>query len=98
MQISSNSSSVIKNLYMKKLSHDEVKKIKEAVIDNAKKYTFTNFAKNDFGKEKLSAGELVQKNNYEFQQFLYANGIDGTSVKRVSQLNFSAPSFLDIKA
>ncbi len=96
MEISSNNS-VIKNLYMHKLSHDEVKKIKQAVIESANKFTFTNFTNNDFDTKKLSIGEQIQKNNFEFQKFLYKNGIDGQSVKRVSELNFISPQFFDIK-
>jgi len=98
MQIGS-SNSAIKDLYMKKLSPEEVKAIKQEVVDNANKYTFTDFsAENNFGKEKLSVGEQILKNTEDFQQFLYDNGIDGKSVKRVSELRFEEPSFLDIKA
>ena len=82
---------------MHKLSNDEVKKIKQAVVDNATKYTFTDFTKNNIAINKLSPAEKIQQNNFEFQKFLYANGIDGTSVRRVSELNFVAPSFLDFK-
>lgn len=97
MQISSNQSA-IKNLFMKKLSHDDVKKIKQEIVDNANKYTFTNFAKNDFSvNKKLSSGELILKNNMEFQKFLYSKGIDGISATRVSDLQFNKPSFLDTK-
>jgi len=97
MQISS-SNSAIKNLYMQRLSSDEVKKIKQEIVDNSNKYTFTNFASNDFSNKKLSPGELILKNTQDFQKFLYTNGIDGNSVKRISELNFTQPSFLDIKA
>jgi len=97
MQILSNNS-VIKDLYMHKLSKDEVKKIRQALVDNANKYTFTNFSTSSFSKEKLSAGEQIAKNTQDFQKFLYSNGIDGKSVKRVSELNFFLPSYLDIKA
>jgi len=96
MQISSNST-IIQNLYTKKLSADEVKEIKQKITDNANRYTFTNFYK-DPSSKKLSAGELILKNTQEFQKFLYSNGIDGVSVKRISELNFPSASFLDIKA
>ncbi|MBA1433625.1 MAG: hypothetical protein FAF04_08600, partial [Epsilonproteobacteria bacterium] len=51
----------------------------------------------NFPTKKLSVGELVLKNTQDFQKFLYTNGIDGNSVKRISELNFTQPSFLDIK-
>ena len=97
MQIGSNSHA-IKDLYMKRLSHDEVKKIKQEITDNINKYTFTDFSQNNFSNKKLSGGELILKNTQDFQKFLYTNGIDGKSVKRISELNFSQASFLDIKA
>ena len=98
MQISSNSS-VIKDLYMKKLSSDEVKQIKQEITDNTNKYTFTDFSsKNNFSSKELSIGEKILQNSQEFQSFLYSNGIDGVSVKRISELNFTSPSFLDLKA
>ena len=97
MQIGSNSHS-IKDLYMKRLSHDEVKKIKQEITDNINKYTFTDFSQNNFSNKKLSGGELILKNTQDFQKFLYTNGIDGKYVKRISELNFTQASFLDIKA
>ena len=97
MQIGSNSHA-IKDLYMKRLSHDEVKKIKQEITDNINKYTFTDFSQNNFSNKKLSGGELILKNTQDFQKFLYTNGIDGKSVKRISELNFTQASFLDIKA
>ncbi len=97
MQVSSNANA-IKNLYMKRLSSDEVKEIKQQLVDNANKYTFTDFLKNSFHFQKLSPGEQILKNTEDFQKFLYTNGIDGKYVKRVSELNFSEASFLDIKA
>jgi len=97
MQISSNNSA-IKDLYMQKLSKDDVKKIKQEIVDNANKYTFTDFSKTDFSTQKLSAGEKVLQNSQDFQKFLYSNGIDGVHVRRISELNFTSPSFLDIKA
>jgi len=97
MQITSNSHA-IKNLYMKKLSHDEVKKIKQEIRDNINKYTFKDFSQHNFPTKKLSAGELVLKNTQDFQKFLYSNGIDGKYVKRISELNFTQAAFLDIKA
>jgi len=96
MQISSNNSA-IKDLYMQKLSKDEVKKIKQELVDNANKYTFTDFSQQNFSSRKLSPGEQILKNTQDFQKFLYSNGIDGKSVTRVSQLDFTRPSFLDIK-
>jgi len=96
MQVSS-STSAIKDLYMKKLSADEVKQIKQELTDNQNKYTFTDFS-TDFSTKKLSSGEQIFKNSQDFQKFLYSNGIDGVSVKRISELNFTTPSFLDIKA
>jgi len=90
--------SAIKDLYMQKLSKDEVKKIKQEIVDNANKYTFTDFSKNSFSSsKKLSAGEQILKNTEDFQKFLYTNGIDGSSVKRISELKFTLPSYLDIK-
>ena len=97
MQIGSNSHA-IKDLYMKRLSHDEVKKIKQEITDNLNKYTFKDFSQNNFSNKKLSAGELILKNTQDFQKFLYTNGIDGKYVKRISELNFTQASFLDIKA
>ena len=97
MQIGSNSQA-IKDLYMKRLSHDEVKKIKQEITDNINKYTFKDFSQNNFANKKLSAGELILKNTQDFQKFLYTNGIDGKYVKRISELNFTQASFLDIKA
>jgi len=95
MQIASNSS-VIKNLYMHKLSGDEVKKIKQQIVDDVGKYTFSNFS--NFKNEKnLSADEKIEKNIEEFQELLYENGIDGKSVKRISELNPTKPAFLDMK-
>ncbi|WP_457745586.1 hypothetical protein [Sulfurimonas sp.] len=98
MQVLNSNSTVIQDLYLKKLTNDEVKEIKQAIVDNANKYTFTNFSKNDFSSPKLSVGEQIQKNTQDFQKFLYSNGIDGRSVKRISELNFSTPNYLDIKA
>ncbi len=97
MQISANNSA-IKNLYMQKLSKDEVKKIRQEIVDNANRYTFTDFSLHDFSKQKLSAGEQILKNTQDFQKFLYSKGINGSSVKRISELNFSLPSYLNIKA
>ena len=97
MQISS-SNSVIKDLYMQKLSKDEVKQIKQEIVDNANKYTFTDFSQNNFSSKKLSPGEQILKNSQDFQKMLYENGIDGVSVKRISELNFTSASFLDVKA
>jgi hypothetical protein len=97
MQISSNSSA-IKGLYTQKLSDDEVKQIKQEIADNAKKYAFTDFSQTNGSTKELSVGEKILKNSQEFQKFLYDNGLDGSSVKRVSQLDFSLPSYLDIKA
>jgi len=96
MQISSNSNT-IQNLYMHRLSKDEVKKIKQQIVDNANRYTFTNFAKFTKAKKDLSVGEKIQQNLQEFQKFLYSNGIDGRSVKRISELSFTKPAFLDVK-
>jgi len=96
MQLSSNTNA-IKNLYMKRLTGDEVKKIKQQIVDNANRYTFKDFSKNSFNTKKLLPGEQILKNTEDFQKFLYSNGIDGNSVKRVSQLNFTAPSYLDVK-
>ncbi len=96
MQIASGSS-VIQNLYMHKLSGDEVKKIKQQIVDNANKYTFTDFSKFKNEDENLSVGEKIQKSIQEFQEFLYSNGIDGKSVKRVSELNLTQASFFDVK-
>jgi arsenate reductase-like glutaredoxin family protein len=96
MQISSNNSA-IKDLYTQKLSDDEVKQIKKEIKDNANKYTFTDFSKTDFSTKELSVGEQILKKSEDFQKFLYDNGIDGGSVKRISQLDFSTPSYLDIK-
>jgi len=97
MQVSS-SSSVIKDLYMQKLSSDEVKELKQEIKANQNKYTFTDFTQSDLSTKKLSNGELILKNSQDFQKFLYENGIDGTSVKRISELNFTSPEFLDVKA
>jgi len=96
MQILS-SSNGIQNLYMHRLSGDEVKKIKQQIVDNANKYTFTNFTKFTKADKDLSSGERIQKNLQEFQKFLYSNGIDGKKVKRISELNFIKPAFLDVK-
>ena len=96
MRISSNST-VIQNLFMHKLSGDEVKKIKQQIVDNASKYTFTDFSKFESADENLLAGEKIQKNIQEFQEFLYSNGIDGKNIKRVSELNLTQASFLDVK-
>ncbi len=97
MQISSNTN-VIQNLYMKRLSSDEVKELKQAVVDNANKYVFTDFSLKDYSKKELSSGEQILKNSQDFQKFLYDNGIDGRSVRRISELTFDTPSFLNIKA
>ena len=97
MDISSNKS-VLKNFYFQKLSKEDVKEIKQTLVDNANRYTFKDLSLNDYSAKKLSAGELVQKNSMEFQKFLYEKGIDGNSIKRISQLNFTPPAFLDIKA
>jgi len=97
MDITSNQT-VIQDLYMKRLTKDEVKEIKQEIVDNANKYTFTDFSKTNFSQQKLSVGEQILKNTQDFQSFLYSNGIDGRSVKRISQLDFSSPSYLDIKA
>ena len=88
----------IKNLYMKRLSNDEVKQIKEEIAKSEEKFTFSAFSNESISKNKLSGGELVAKNSQDFQKFLYSQGIDGVNVKRVSELTFSQPSFLDIKA
>ncbi|MEO1937857.1 MAG: hypothetical protein ABGW85_04390 [Sulfurimonas sp.] len=97
MQISS-TDNIIQNLYMKRLNSDEVKKIKQAVVDNANKYTFRDFSMKDYSNKELSAGEQILKNSQDFQKFLYTNGIDGRSVRRISELTFDTPSFLNIKA
>jgi len=97
MQIGS-SDNIIQNLYMKPLSSDEAKELKQAVVDNANKYTFTDFSNKDYSKKELSSGEQILKNSQDFQKFLYDNGIDGRSVRRISELTFDTPSFLNIKA
>jgi hypothetical protein len=97
MQVSS-SSSAIKDLYTQKLSKDEVKQIKQEIADNVNKYTFTDFSKKSYSTKESYWGEKTFQNSQDFQKFLYTNGIDGSSVKRVSQLTFEKPSFLDIKA
>ena len=97
MQIGS-SDNVIQNLYMKPLSSDEAKELKQAVVDNANKYTFTDFSLKDYANQELSSSEQILKNSQDFQKFLYDNGIDGRSVRRISELTFETPSFLNIKA
>jgi thiamine pyrophosphate-dependent acetolactate synthase large subunit-like protein len=82
---------------MKPLTKDEVKELKQAVVDNANRYIFTNFQQQDYSKKDLAPGEQVLKNTQDFQKFLIANGIDGKYVKRLSELNFQKTSFLDIK-
>ena len=96
MQVST-TNNVIKDLYMQRLTKDEVKEIKQAIVDNANKYTFTNFSKFKFASKDISVGQKIQNNIEDFQKFLYANGIDGKSVTKVSQLTFTNSSFLDIK-
>jgi len=96
MQVSSHNG--IQNLYTQKLSKDEVKQLKDVIDENINKYTFTDFSTTNVSNQELSNGEKILKNSQEFQNFLYKNGIDGVSVKRISELNFTAPSFLDVKA
>jgi Mn-containing catalase len=96
MQVSSNSSA-IKDLYTQKLSKDEVKQIKQEIADNVNKYTFTDFSQKSYSTKESYWGEKTFQNSQDFQKFLYTNGIDGSSVKRISQLDFSTPSYLDIK-
>jgi hypothetical protein len=95
MKIDTNNSA-IKDLYMQKLSKNDVKKIKQEIADSRNRYTFTDFSKN-YGDKKLPIGMQIQQNSEDFQRFLYSNGIDGVSVKRVSQLTFVKPSYLDVK-
>ena len=95
MKIDTNNSA-IKDLYMQKLSKNDVKKIKQEIADSRNRYTFTDFSKN-YGDKKLSIGMQIQQNSEDFQRFLYSNGIDGVSVKRVSQLTFVKSSYLDVK-
>jgi hypothetical protein len=83
---------------MKPLSSDEVKELKQAVVDNANKYVFTDFSLKDYSKKEFSSGEQILKNSQDFQKFLYDSGIDGRSVRRISELTFDTPSFLNIKA
>ena len=96
MQISS-SFNGIQNLYMHRLSSDEVKKIKQQIVDEAGKYTFKEFSSFTQDSGDLSGDDRIQKNLQDFQKFLYNSGIDGKSVKRISELSFSKPAFLDVK-
>jgi hypothetical protein len=97
MQVLSQSSS-IKSLYVQKISKDELKKIKQELFENKNRYTFRSTSSIDNLHTKLSGWQQILKNSEDFQKFLYSNGIDGTNVKRVSELTFNPPAFLDIKA
>ena len=97
MEISSNNN-LFRNFYTKPLDKDEVKELKQAIVDNANRYTFKNFTQEQPLYQNLSSSEKIMKNTEDFQKFLYENGIDGKSVRRISELTFDTPSFLNIKA
>jgi hypothetical protein len=97
LEISSNNN-LFRNLYTKPLDKDEVKELKQAIVDNANRYTFKSFTQEQPLYQNLSSSEKIMKNTEDFQKFLYENGIDGKSVRRISELTFDTPSFLNIKA
>jgi predicted regulator of amino acid metabolism with ACT domain len=72
MNVSTNS--VIKDLYTKKLSRDEVKEIKKEITQNLKEIAL------HVNQEHSSVDETVEKivsNFQEFQDFLQSVGYDG---------------------
>ncbi len=72
MNISSNS--VIRNLYTKKLSNDEVKEIKKEIAQNLKEIAL------HVNSEQTGVDETINKivsNFQEFQHFLQSVGYDG---------------------
>jgi len=98
MDIASNGTILQSGLYTKRLDSSEIKALRESASNSMNKYTFKEFSQNNFfQKEELSVGEKILKTSEEFSRFLYENGIDGVHVKRISELTFIAPSFLDTK-
>ncbi len=76
------SKSVIKNLYTEKLTKDEAKELKQAVVDNANTFTFKSV---ETQTATLSIKEKFEKDYNDFQSFLKDIGYNGSPIAELSQ-------------
>jgi hypothetical protein len=72
----------IKDLYTQKLTADETKALRQAVVDNANAFTFKSVA---LQSTTFSTEDKFKQNYDEFQSFLKDIGYNGQSIADLSQ-------------
>ena len=73
---------VVKDLYTEKLTKDEAKELKQAVVDNANAFTFKSI---ESQTKTLSVEDKFKQDYDDFQSFLKDVGYDGKPIADLSQ-------------
>lgn len=78
----SNTQTVIKNLYTEKIPKDELKAIKEELLQNANSFTFKS---SSIQANVMSLNDNFSKSYTEFQSFLKDIGYEGKAIGKLSK-------------